>query len=85
MTKIFSSLKLLIYTDRNNPSVYIEGIPDGIKRIKKTRCVMMCKFLWIILPMELQSDSNRVVISYYFLELNLMISFLIFRRHIIAG
>jgi hypothetical protein len=40
--------------------VNIEGITVGIKRIlKKPKSTMMFNFLWMILPTELQLDSNR--------------------------
>jgi len=59
--RILSIANFLIFTNRKFSSIYTEGIDPSWNRrnLKKPSNTMMCKFLWMILPMKLQLDSNK--------------------------
>ena len=61
LTEFYLSLTSLVFTDKKFSSVYTEGIDPSWNRknLKKSNNTMTCKFLWMVLPMKLQLDSNR--------------------------
>jgi hypothetical protein len=50
-----------IYRKKHSIGIYRGNHKRNIKNFKKPNNAVTCKFLWMILPMELQWDSNRDV------------------------
>jgi hypothetical protein len=60
-TELIPSPTPSVSTDKNISSVNTEGIPVRVKEFKKkkSKSTMTCNFLWKLLLIELQLDSNR--------------------------